>query len=110
MARFKKGEGGRPKGARNKKTIVIERVYQRCAAKNFHPADVLIEIAMDIETASDIRLKACDSLLKYCEGIQPESKPIVPQTPEDSVDAAKAAMLELEIASTPLEPKPNAVA
>lgn len=94
---------GRPKGGKNKKTIYLDRVYQRCVAAGIHPADILIEIAFDSTAEKDLRVKCCDTLLKYIEGQQPEAKPIVPRTPEESVEAAKAIDIQLDELSKPLE-------
>lgn len=102
--RFKKGEGGRKPGSKNKKTLILERVYQRCLAKDFHPADVLIELALDTKAPATFRKECCLDLLRYMEGHQPESKPLIPNTTADSVKAAQDTMRELEDLSKPLEP------
>jgi len=104
MALFKKGEGGRPKGAKNKAKILFERVYQRCCNVGFHPADVLIEICMDPATPADLRIATCLDLLTFMEGRQPESRPVVPQTPGDSVKSAEERLKNLAKLSEPLEP------
>jgi hypothetical protein len=104
---FSAGNPGRPKGAKNKKTIILERVYQRCAAQDFHPADVLMEIAMDPKVPVAMRRDCAKDLLPYFEGHQPESKPHSPNTPEDSVAAAKATMEKLTSFAKPLDPKPE---
>lgn len=101
---FQKGEGGRKPGSKNKKTIALERVYQRCCAVGFHPADYLIEVARDERVPRHVRIEVCKDLIAYFEGKQPESKPLSPIAPQDSVDAAKAAMEQLTKLSEPLEP------
>jgi hypothetical protein len=101
---FAEGNPGRPKGSKNKKTLVLERVYQRCIAKDFHPADVLIEIAQDPKVPIAFRKEVCLDLMRYMEGHQPESKPHSPGTTSESVEAAKATMAKLEELSAPLEP------
>lgn len=106
---FVKGQAlGRPKGIKNKKTIVLERVYQRCLAKGFHPADYMVEVARDPEVPQRIRLQVCERLLMYMEGFQPESKPLVPSTTKESVESAQATMKELETIAGPLD-KPSTI-
>jgi hypothetical protein len=82
MARFQKGNPGRMPGSKNKKTIALERVYQRCNEVGFHPADPIIEIAKSSLTPEDLRLKACDTLLSYIEGKQKDGQPFTPERPE----------------------------
>ena len=105
MARFKKGEGGRPKGAKNKKTLVLERVYQRCMERGFHPADFIIDCLMEKGLTSQQKIDTAFRLNQFMEGVQPEARPLVPAVPADSVAAAKETMKELEALSQPLEPK-----
>lgn len=105
MARFKKGEGGRPKGAKNKKTLVLERVYQRCMERGFHPADFIIDCLMEKGLTIQQKIDTAFRLNQFMEGVQPESRPLTPAIPADSVAAAKKTMKELEDLSQPLEPK-----
>ena len=110
MAKGKK-TGGRVAGTPNKKTLILQRVYQRCLEKEFHPADTLIEACRDTSLPALIRIETCFKLLAFLEGQQPQSKPLTPGTTPESVEAAKAVMQELEAASQPLEPvnpTPNA--
>jgi O6-methylguanine-DNA--protein-cysteine methyltransferase len=79
-------------------------VYERCAELGYHPVDTLIEIARNKEIEATARVKAASELIQYFEGKQPESRPHVPATPEQSVEAVKAVMRELESASKPIEP------
>ena len=101
---FKPGNPGRKQGSKNRKTIALERVYQRCDSKDFHPVDVIIELALCAED-DDTRLDAAKTLLSYIEGKQPDGKPLTPELPSDSVENAKAMMDELAALSSPLEPK-----
>ncbi len=102
--KFAKGNPGRKKGSKNKKTIAFERVYQRCCNVGFHPADVLIEICRDSATPADLRIETCLDLLTFMEGRQPESRPVVPQSPGDSVKSAEERLKNLAKLSEPLEP------
>ena len=101
---FQKGNPGRPKGAKGKKTLVLEKIYQKCLEKGFHPADLLIEVVTDPEMPITMRIENAWKLVEYMEGKQPESKPIVPATPSDSVENAKEIMAELEALSHPIDP------
>ncbi len=105
---FKPGDprAGRPKGSKGKKTLILERVYQRCLANEFHPADVLIELAQDESLPAPFRKETCLDILRFMEGNQPESKPLTPGTTSESVAAAKATMEKLSALSEPLEPTP----
>jgi hypothetical protein len=106
---FKKGESkGRPKGAKNRKTIILERVYQRCCARGFHPADLLIEVALDYKYPIRLRLECCKDLQTFMEGRQPEGKPLSPATPGDSVGAVQRMMQEAAARAKPIEPAPPA--
>ena len=105
--RFQKGEGGRPKGCKNKTTIAIERVYQVCAKANFHPAAVLLDIAKDDKTGRTLKIKCCEILLKYIEGPQPEARALVPSVPSESAEFAKQTLETLRQFSKPLEPIPT---
>lgn len=104
---FIKGQGGRPKGAKNLKTLVLEKVWQRCAQKDFHPVDILIEAALADDTPQEVKLEVCRDLLTYFEGRQESSKAHAPASPSDSVEAAKATMDELVALSKPLDPTPT---
>ena len=101
---FKKGNPGRRRGSKNKKTIVLERVYQRCMERGFHPADFIIDCLLDKELTIQQKIDTAFRLNQFMEGIQPESKPLVPASPADSVESAKALMKELDELSQPKEP------
>ena len=105
MARFKEGNPGRPRGSKNKKTIALDRVYQRCNAQRFHPADPIIEIAMDPKAPRNLRIQACETLLGFIEGKQKDGKPLTPGSPAESVEAAEALMRDLKKRAEPLEPR-----
>lgn len=103
--RFKKGQGGRKLGSKNKKTIVLERIYQRCMERGFHPADFIIDCLKERGLSVSQKIDTAFRLAKYMEAEQTVAKPVTPNTPEDSVQAAKETMQELEALSQPLEPK-----
>lgn len=107
---FKKGDprAGRPKGRKNNKTLVLERVYQRCMARGFHPADFIIDCLMEKGLTLREKIDTAFRLNQYMEGIQPEARPMTPAVPADSVERAKETMAELEAMSQPLEPKGDA--
>lgn len=95
---------GRKPGSKNKRTLMLERAWQRCDALDFHPIDEMIKLARSEKVTPGFRLAVCAEIQKYLEGPQPESLPLKPQTPEHSMQAAAAAMDELKKASAPLEP------
>lgn len=103
---FKKGNSGRKKGSKNKRTLFFQRVYQRCMEADFHPADPLIDIAMDEEAPQALRIDMCKTLLEYMEGKQPDSKPLIPQSPTDSVESAGKMMQEAIERAKTNEPNP----
>ncbi len=105
--RFVKGDprAGRPKGCKNKKTLVLERVYQRCMARGFHPADFILDCLNEKGLTVQQKIDTAFRLNQFMEGLQPDSKPLVPATPADSVERAKETMKELEAISEPIEPK-----
>lgn len=105
MAKFQKGNPGKKKGTKNKKTLVLERVYQRCMERGFHPADFIIDCLMGKGLTIQQKIDTAFRLNQFMEGVQPESKPHTPAVPADSVAAAKETMKELEALSQPLEPK-----
>lgn len=107
--RFVKGDprAGRPKGRKNNKTLVLERVYQRCMARGFHPADFIIDCLQEKGLSVREKIDTAFRLNQFMEGVQPEAKPLTPATPADSVERAKETMQELEQLSQPLEPKPD---
>ena len=104
---FVKGDkrAGRPKGVKNKRTVILERVYQRCMERGFHPADFIIDCLMEKGLTLQQKIDTAFRLNQFMEGVQPESKPLSPATPADSVEAAKATMAELAALSEPIEPK-----
>lgn len=105
---FKKGKpktGGRKPGSKNKKTLVLERIYQRCMERGFHPADLLIDVMTDPKTPLATKIENAWRTVEYMEGKQPESRALTPAVPSESVAAAKETMKELEALSRPLEPK-----
>lgn len=105
--RFVKGDprAGRPKGCKNKKTLILERIYQRCMDRGFHPADFIIDCLSDPRLPISMKIDTAFKLARYMEAEQTVAKPVTPNTPEDSVQAAKETMQELEALSQPLEPK-----
>lgn len=105
MAKFQKGNPGKKKGTKNKKTLVLERVYQRCMERGFHPADFIIDCLLDKGLTVQQKIDTAFRLNQFMEGIQPEARPLVPATPADSVERAKETMKELEAMSEPIEPK-----
>jgi hypothetical protein len=105
MAKFQKGNPGKKKGTKNKKTLVLERVYQRCMERGFHPADFIIDCLMEKGLTIQQKIDTAFRLNQFMEGVQPESRPLTPAVPADSVERAKETMAELEAMSQPLEPK-----
>lgn len=106
---WKKGQSanpqGKPRGVKHKKTL-MDKVNERLKFKHkVHPVDQLVSIALqarlnaspmnkDLELAADIWLK----LLQYMEPTKKpvESAPEKPQTPEQSREAAEAALKLME--------------
>ncbi len=96
---------GRPKGRKNDKTLVLERIYQRCVERGFHPADFIIDCLNEKGLSVSQKIDTAFRLARYMEAEQTVAKPVTPNTPADSVAAAKETMQELEALSQPLEPK-----
>ena len=104
MAKFQTGNPGRTRGSKNKKTLILERVYQRCLERGFHPADFIIAALSEKGLSVQQKIDTAFKLLGYLEGVQPESKPHVPATPADSVEHIRETMRKLEELSQPIEP------
>ncbi|MBF0516389.1 MAG: hypothetical protein HQK97_04595 [Nitrospirae bacterium] len=61
-AKGKRKTGGRPKGAKNKRTLDLEN---KLKAKGFDPVEILVGLAIDPKTDGELRAKICLDMLKY---------------------------------------------
>jgi len=101
---WKKGQSanpqGKPKGTKNRKTL-LDKVSDRLRYKHqLHPVDQLVTLALEARLNKDLEL-AADIWVKLLQYMEPTKKPVEsapekPQTPEQSREAAEAALKMME--------------
>ena len=102
---FKPGRektGGRVKGTKNKKTLILERVFQRCDARNVHPADELMDLVDKCN--NDQKIQIWSMLLDRLEGKQKEGKALPQPQTGDPIQDFQAAVKELNEHGRYIEP------
>lgn len=110
---FEKGNNanplGRPRGSGIKS---LRKAVQVLVELGRHPIEELVKIADDPDTKVAMRREIWAQIQSFCEAPQTIPTNILPQTPEDSVEAAAQVMAYLDSVSKPLEPivpdKPSA--
>lgn len=91
---------GKPKGTKNRKTL-LDKVNDRLKYKHkLHPVDQLVTLAMEARMDKKLDL-AADIWVKLLQYMEPTKKPVEsvpdkPQTPEQSKEAAEATLKLLE--------------
>ena len=79
MAKFTKGNPGRPKGAKGKKTIL--KAEQVMATANFNPVQTMINLVQETGTPIDIKARL---LIELNSLINPKAKQSeTPNAPDD---------------------------
>jgi hypothetical protein len=101
---WKKGQSanpqGKPKGTKHLKTL-LDKVSERLKHKHkIHPVDQLVFLAQQAQLNKDLEL-AADIWVKLLQYMEPTKKPVEsapekPQTPEQSREAAEAALKMME--------------
>lgn len=92
--------GGKPRGTKNKKNLV-QKVNDRLQYKHkMHPVDQLVSLAVEARMNNDREL-AAEIWMKLLSYMEPTKKPVEvlpekPTTPEQSKEAAEAALRMLE--------------
>lgn len=97
---------GRPKGSKSVKSLL--RASEVLADASRHPITELIKIADENETTPGMRRDIWLAILPYIEAPQTEPTPMVPQTSDESVEAAAEVMKHLVALSEPLDDNPPA--
>ena len=95
---------GRPRGPKGIRGLL--RAVEVLAELGKHPISELVKLA---DSTDDEKLAAqiWMELQKYAEAPQKEPAPIIPDTPEQSVENAAITFEKLQAYAIPLEPKPN---
>lgn len=100
------GGPGRPKGSKSVKSLL--RAAEVLTEGGRHPVAELIKLADEcVGKRKEDRVFKRDiwlAILPYVEAPQTEPTPLIPQTPEESVEFAQQVMASLTLLSKPLEP------
>lgn len=94
--------GGRKPGSPNKKTLL--RAAFVLADMGISPTERLVEIADDPQTPIPERVELWKFLQSYVEAPQVKPTEVAAETPEGSVERAKAMAAQLAELSKPIEP------
>ncbi len=65
MAKFKKGEGGRKRGSKNKATVAKEHAAKTGANKNLTPLAHLLKIMRDPKQPKEVRMEMAKAAAPY---------------------------------------------
>ncbi len=65
MAKFKKGEGGRKRGSKNKTTIAREHAAKEGANKNLMPLQHMLKIMRDPKQPQELRMEMAKAAAPY---------------------------------------------